>query len=132
MKEQAESPLTVYYDKSCPLCRTEVEGLAAHAPSMRLVDCSAPGFTEAGGVPREAMMSRIHARDAQGRWLRGMDVFAAIYGAAGFRRAARLYGSRALRPLFDRLYPWIADHRQALSRLGLPRLLRLLLTHRAR
>ena len=71
------------------------------------------------------MMARIHARDAAGRWLRGIDVFAAVYRAAGLRRLARLYASRRLRPLFDRLYPWIADNRHYAVGLGLPRLFRL-------
>ena len=117
-------PLTVYYDASCPLCRAEVETLKARDRDdvLELVDCSTPGFAAVGGVTQEAMMARIHARDAQGRWLRGLDVFAAIYAAAGLRFLARLYASAALRPLLDRVYPWIADHRQLLSRLGLPRL----------
>jgi predicted DCC family thiol-disulfide oxidoreductase YuxK len=68
------------------------------------------------------MMARIHARDAGGRWLRGVDVFVVAYRAAGFKTLARIYESRLLRPLFDRLYPWIADHRYLLTRAGLPRL----------
>jgi len=121
-------PLTVYYDASCPLCRAEMETLEsrAMADALRLVDCSAAGFDErtvaAEGITRADLMSRIHARDDAGRWLRGMDVFAAVYAAAGLNVLARIYASRALRPLLDRLYPWIADHRQALSRFGLPQL----------
>jgi predicted DCC family thiol-disulfide oxidoreductase YuxK len=68
------------------------------------------------------MMARIHARDASGRWSSGIDVFEAVYKVAGFARLARLLGSRRLRPLFERLYPWIAANRYRLSRLGLRRL----------
>jgi predicted DCC family thiol-disulfide oxidoreductase YuxK len=124
-------PLTVFYDASCPLCREEIETLKARDcdDRLRLVDCSAAAFDErtcsAQGVTRTMMMGRIHARDVAGRWLVGLDVFAAVYGAAGFRRLARIYGSRRLRPLLDRAYPWIATHRYALSRFGLPRLFRL-------
>ena len=64
------------------------------------------------GVTRDAMMSRIHARDAERRWLRGIDVFAAVYRAAGLPCSRASTRPAALRPLFDRLYPWIADHRQ--------------------
>ena len=118
-------PLTVYYDASCPLCRSEIETLKARDANdaLRVVDCSSPAFdgrAEASeGVTRADMMARIHARDAAGRWLRGMDVFAAVYDAAGLRLLARIYASRILRPAFDRLYPWVADHRQLLSRAGL-------------
>jgi predicted DCC family thiol-disulfide oxidoreductase YuxK len=123
-------PLTVYYDASCPLCRSEMEALKARDADdvLRLVDCSAPAFDEAPcaaeGVTRPMLMARIHARDAGGRWLSGVDVFAAVYRVAGFTILARLYESRPLRPLFDRLYPWIADHRNLLSRWALPRLFR--------
>jgi predicted DCC family thiol-disulfide oxidoreductase YuxK len=123
-------PLTVYYDASCPLCRSEMETLKARDAGnvLRLVDCSASAFNEAPcaaeGVTRPMMMARIHARDAGGRWLRGVDVFAVVYRAAGFTALARIYESRLLRPLFDRLYPWIADHRYLLTRCGLPRLFR--------
>ena len=119
-------PLTVFYDASCPLCRTEIETLKARDDEnlLRLVDCSI-GPAAVDGVTRAEMMTRIHARDASGRWLRGLDVFAAAYRAAGLRTLARIYASPLLRPLFDRLYPWIADNRQMLSRLGLSRLFRL-------
>jgi len=119
-------PLTVYYDASCPLCTAELETLKARDEDglLHLVDCS-KGVVAFEDVTQEQMMARIHARDATGRWLRGMDVFAAVYRAAGLWTFARLYASRWLRPLFDRLYPWIADNRQMLSRLGLSRLFRL-------
>jgi predicted DCC family thiol-disulfide oxidoreductase YuxK len=119
-------PLIVYYDRSCPLCRTEIETLKARDVDglLRLVDCST-GAIAFADVTRDDMMKRIHARDATGRWLRGMDVFAAVYRAAGLRTLARLYASPRLRPLFDRIYPWIADNRGLLSRLGVARAFRL-------
>jgi len=120
-------PVSVYYDASCALCRAEIEAMKSRDAHdrLRLVDCSAADFAAPEGTTRDALMARIHARDANGAWLRGVDVFAAVYEAAGFRRTARLYRSRALRPLFDRLYPWIADRRRMLSALGLPRLFHL-------
>ena len=116
-------PITVYYDASCGLCSAEIEALKSRDAGgrMRLVDCSAADFVAPEGATREALMSRIHAKEASGAWLRGVDVFAAVYEAAGFPRVARLYRSRRLRPLLDRAYPWIADHRRLLSALGLPR-----------
>jgi len=125
-------PLTVYYDASCPLCRAEMETLKARDcdDRLRLIDCSTAAFDArtcaAQGVTRGMMMERIHARDVAGRWLVGLDVFAAVYDAAGFHGLARIYGSRRLRPWLDRAYPWIAAHRYALSRFGLPRLFHLL------
>lgn len=130
-------PLTVFYDASCPLCASEMHALKARDCHGRieLVDCSSPGFSDAGliamGVTREKLMKRIHAHDAYGRWLVGVECFEAVYRAAGLEGAARVWGSRRLRRVFDRLYPWIADHRQALSRLGLHVLVRYVLSRGA-
>jgi predicted DCC family thiol-disulfide oxidoreductase YuxK len=121
-------PLTVYYDKSCPLCSTEMDALCEldWRGRLKLVDCSAEGFDDSTvakeGVTREDMMTRLHARDPEGRWLKGLDAFEAIYGAAGLDRAAGFWGSRTLRPVLGRIYPVVARYRQPLSRLGLHRI----------
>jgi predicted DCC family thiol-disulfide oxidoreductase YuxK len=118
-------PLTIYYDASCPLCATEMHALRDqdHACRLRLVDCSAPGFDDsalaAGGFPRELLMRRIHARDAAGEWYSGVDVFVLAYRGAGIEPVARAFAHPWLRPVWDRLYPWIAHHRTSLSRLHL-------------
>jgi predicted DCC family thiol-disulfide oxidoreductase YuxK len=131
-------PLTVYYDKSCPMCATEmhvIEGLDWRG-RLKLVDCSAPGFEDGAaareGVTREAMMTRLHARDPEGRWLKGLDAFEAVYASAGLEATARFWGDRRLRPVLDRIYPIMARHRQALSRLGLHRVVGALLRAVAR
>jgi len=117
----------VYYDKSCPLCATEMHALREldWRGRLRLVDCSAPDFDGGDaareGISRQAMMSRLHARDPEGRWLTGLDAFEAVYASAGLHGPARFWGSRRLRPLLGRLYPVLARHRQPLSRLGLHR-----------
>lgn len=117
-------PLTVFYDASCPMCAAEMEALKnLDRERLELVDCSAPDFDEtvlAGvGITRVDLMARIHARDAHGRWLVGLDALEAAYRAVDLEHAAGLWGSRRLRPLLDPLYRWVARHRQALSRLGM-------------
>lgn len=118
-------PLTVYYDKSCPLCATEMDALQDldWRGRLRLVDCSAPDFDDRDaareGITREDMMTRLHVRDPEGKWLRGLDAFEAAYAAAGLVQAARFWGDRRLRPVLDRIYPLMARYRQPLSRLGL-------------
>jgi len=130
MKRPLRYPLTVFYDASCPLCASEMHALKAldAAGRVHLVDCSSPDFDEAtllgDGLNRKNLMSRMHARDATGQWFDGLDAFEVIYRAAGLERAARLWGDRRWRPLFDRVYPWIARFRQPLSRLGFPALVR--------
>jgi predicted DCC family thiol-disulfide oxidoreductase YuxK len=126
-------PLTVFYDASCPLCATEMHALRDldAAARLELVDCSAARFSDEGlraeGITRERLMGRMHARDAHGRWLVGIAAFEAIYRAAGLEHAARLWGSPRWRPVFERLYPWVARYRQLLSRLGVHHLVRRLI-----
>jgi predicted DCC family thiol-disulfide oxidoreductase YuxK len=121
-------PLVIYYDASCPLCREEMHALIAHDVQARLqlVDASPAAFedehTRAAGIAHAALMQLIHARDRNGRWYRGVEVFELAYGAAGLGRIAAMWGHPRLRPLWDRLYPWVARFRQPLSRLRLNRL----------
>lgn len=125
MKRPIRYPLTVFYDASCPMCATEMHALRqrdCHG-RLELVDCSAPDFDDTGflaaGVHRQDLMTLIHAHDAYGRWLIGIDCFEAIYRAVGLDAASRVWGHPLLHPLLRRIYPWIARHRQRLSRLGL-------------
>ena len=126
-------PLTLYVDDACPLCHAEMAGLAARdrGACLRVVDCSGRGFGDAdsaaAGLSQAVLLHRLHARDAQGRWLVGIPVFAAAYEAAGIVWMARLLRVRWLRPLWDRGYALVADHRWLLVRLGAPRLLAALL-----
>jgi predicted DCC family thiol-disulfide oxidoreductase YuxK len=119
-------PLTIFYDGSCVLCATEMTALKKldRDGKLELVDCARPDFDDrAFPVNRAALMSRIHARDADGRWLSGVEVLQVAYLAAGLHFAARVWGCPLLRPLWEILYPHIAQNRQMLSRLGLARLL---------
>lgn len=118
-------PLVIYYDASCPLCREEMHALKDHDTGQRLalVDASAPGFADehlaAAGIARDDLMRLIHARDASGRWFIGVQVFELAYAAAGLHAIARLWANPRLRPVWDRLYPWVARLRQPLSALRL-------------
>jgi predicted DCC family thiol-disulfide oxidoreductase YuxK len=132
MKSTVSFPLTIYYDASCPLCASEMHALktADTGGNLILIDCSCPAFDDRSpiycGITRESMLRLIHARDASGRWLRGVEVFEAAYDAAGFTALARLWGHPRLRPLWEKLYPWVARNRYLLSRLGTPRIFDLL------
>lgn len=139
-------PLRIYYDRSCPLCAQEMHALVAHdhAGRIELVDCSRADFDpaaeegtaasstpraalaageapDAGKPTRAALMAIIHARDAEGRWYRGVEVFVHAYAAVGLDAMARLWAHPWLRPFWERAYPWFARNRQWLSRLGTAR-----------
>jgi len=121
-------PLRIYYDASCPLCRTEMHTLKRYDIKQRLelVDCSPEDFSDEfsvnAGYQRAEMMKLIHARDAQGQWLIGVAVFEAAYGTTGIIGMEKIWANRFLRPLWDRIYPWIADNRMFLSKLGLTKM----------
>lgn len=115
--------LTVYYDASCPICRSEILNIKVHdeRDNLCLVDCSSPDFCDARfrreGISREDMMARLHARDLQGVWFKGADAMGMIYRTAGIRWAADLWERHTL---LRRIYPWFARNRQILSLTGIP------------
>ncbi|MEO6171677.1 MAG: DUF393 domain-containing protein [Arenimonas sp.] len=124
----ASYPIRIYYDHSCPLCRTEMFALKQYDVKERLdlVDCSPTDFhdkfAQLAGYERTAMMRLIHARDADGQWMIGVPVFEAAYGATGIIGMEKMWANPMLRPFWNRIYPWIADHRMFLSKLGVTRL----------
>ncbi len=117
-------PLTIYYDASCPICVQEVNLLKEfdREDKLQLVDCSPTQFVGAGGYSRDAMMKLIHGQTADGQWLIGAPVFAAAYSAAEMAFMSRMWGNARLQPLWRAVYPWIANNRQFLSKLGLTHL----------
>lgn len=117
-------PLTIFYDASCPVCREEIGLLQRYDTEQRLAfeDCSPPNYTPPSDAPthvtRAAMMSLIHARDAQGHWLVGAPVFAAAYAGCGFAEFAWAWGHPRLQKFWAVVYPLVARHRMLISRLG--------------
>lgn len=124
-------PLTIYYDASCPMCKTEMETIKEtdFNNQLVLVDCSADAFDEPAFCPtnKAEMMERIHAQDANGLWIKGVEVFEAAYAAAGFKTISRFWGSKNLRPILSCAYAIIADNRHWLSKTPLPYLMNVLL-----
>lgn len=118
-------PMTVYWDRSCDLCRGEIEALNLEAYGFTLSDCSAPGFHDehaaACGITPQDMLNALHLCDADGVWYRGIDAFEIIYRRAGHAAVANWLSRPALRPLNDAMYATVARNRRWLSRLGLAR-----------
>lgn len=112
-------PLTLYYDGACPLCLAEMRNLMLRNERdqrLRFVDIAAPDFETPTGVTREALGQLLHAQAADGTWLRGVATFVAMYEAVGISWVARSLSAPGLRPLADRLYPWVARHRHLFPR----------------
>jgi predicted DCC family thiol-disulfide oxidoreductase YuxK len=121
-------PLTIYFDASCRLCNSEMQNIKIHDVDNQLIliDCSAPEFDEAKfkviGLTRKQMMNKMHAQDAEGKWVIGVAAFEVIYQTVGMAFVAKMWGGSLTRPLAERLYPWVVKHRYILSQVGLPKL----------
>ncbi len=105
-----ESPsLTVCYNGACPVCRAEMERYQRIAGPLALPlgwnDINtAPALFERHGIDFDTAMRRLHAVDAEGRLIRGIDVFVAIWRVLPrYRRAAAIVGSPLVRP-----FAWLA------------------------
>lgn len=116
-------PLTVFYDHSCVLCRSEIENLSARDWQGNLVmtDCSGENF-DSSRLPfdQATLLGSIHALDAKGEWLRATDVFVVCYRSAQMQGIAKVFAFA--KPLLELVYPWIAKHRHFFATLGVHRL----------
>ena len=81
-----------------------------------LVDISAPAFDASRyGRTLDELMTRMHAVDGEGRTLVAMDAVRAAYTAVGLGWLVAPTRWPLLKPLFDRLYAWIACNRYRLD-----------------
>ncbi|MDH5855896.1 thiol-disulfide oxidoreductase DCC family protein [Lampropedia aestuarii] len=111
-------PLTVFYDHSCQLCRSEMHNIKArdHADVLRLVDAS-----DATALARHStdklqqdLMALLHARDAAGVWYVGVDAFVVIYQATDMGWVGRVLNWPGVHALAKALYPSVARNRYRL------------------
>lgn len=116
-------PLTLLYDRACPVCRLEMDGLRdrARPGSLRFVDISAEGFDASPyGVSLDAMREAICAVSADGRLIQGVEVLRLAYAAAGLGWVLRPTAWPGLRQVFDQAYRVFARHRYEVSRVAAP------------
>jgi predicted DCC family thiol-disulfide oxidoreductase YuxK len=101
-----ETPaLTVCYNGACPVCRGEMEKYqriaSAHALPLGWNDFNtAPELFRRHDIDFDTAMRRLHAVDAGGKLIRGIDVFIAIWRVLPrYRWAAAIVGLPLVRPL---------------------------------
>jgi len=116
--DEAEPGLTVWHDGGCPLCRREIALMRRLDRSGRIVFVDA---TEAALEPseRNRLLSRFHAREADGPMLDGAAAFAAMWRQVPLLRplglAARWPPALAV---LEWLYGGFLRFRPALQRLA--------------
>lgn len=110
--------LTVYYDGSCPLCRTEIRHYASQKGAERLcfVDVTDMDGDLGEDLDRNSALARFHVRRADGTLLSGAAGFTAIWQMLPrWRWAAKLSRIPGVPVLLELAYraflplrPWIA------------------------
>ena len=127
-------PVKVFYDASCAICAQEMQQFKRcdQHNQLQLIDCSSPRFSLAqyhiANMTQTRMMSEMHVQRADGSWLKGAAAVEFLYRLMGFTRIANLWQRRWI----QRCYPWIANHRQWLSRIGLDKLWMMMLKRSAK
>jgi predicted DCC family thiol-disulfide oxidoreductase YuxK len=112
-------PMTVYYDASCQLCNGEMSNLMLRNTEGLLVfvDASPVDFiSPVPGATRDELMNMIHAVQADGTVVRGVEVFRLSYGAVGLGWVTAPTAWPVLRQLADRAYPWLVRNRYRIPR----------------
>jgi predicted DCC family thiol-disulfide oxidoreductase YuxK len=105
MTAKTQSPLTVYYDGACPVCRREIgfyqkrTGGAVSYCDVAAEVCPAPD------LGREEALQRFHVRLADGALVSGARAFLALWGQTpGFKAASKLLSPRPVVALLDLAY----------------------------
>lgn len=114
----AETPLKLFYDGQCPLCSREIEFLISliSPRKVEFIDISSPSFSTDGlGKTQAELMAEIHALEASGKWLKGMEAFRAVYAASPYGILGKLSALPGIRQVFDFIYAIFARNRLRLT-----------------
>lgn len=105
MTAKTQSPLTVYYDGACPVCRREI-GFYQKRTGGGVSYCDVA--TEACPAPdldRDQALQRFHVRLPDGSLVSGASAFLALWRATpGFRLPARLLSAKPVVAMLDVAY----------------------------
>lgn len=116
--------MMIFYDGNCPICCAKRDFLQRRDRHKKLAftDIRASDF-QGSEIPVaiDVLEREIHSIRPDGRILRGMEVIRAAYQEIGLGWLVKPTGWPLLRPLFDRLYAWIARNRTRISNFLKPR-----------
>lgn len=113
-----ESRTVIFFDGSCPLCRSEIQMYRRHdaAGALCLVDVSDSNAAMPAALDRETAMGRFHIIAGEGQILSGAAAFVEVWRQLpGWRWVAKIASLPGLTPLLEFGYraflptrPWIA------------------------
>jgi predicted DCC family thiol-disulfide oxidoreductase YuxK len=81
LQQSSHSPLTVFYDGSCPLCTAEI-GIYKDADTndlLNMIDVSSHTFSGDDQITQQAAMARFHVRLEDGQQLSGARAFIEVW-----------------------------------------------------
>jgi predicted DCC family thiol-disulfide oxidoreductase YuxK len=110
--------LEVFFDGECPLCAKEIAFVRRLDRSSRVLftDIAAPGFDAASiGRTQDDLMARIQARNPDGSFIEGVEVFRRMYAAVGLSPLVALTRLPGITQLLDAGYRWFAKNRLRLT-----------------
>ena len=111
--------MTILYDGHCPLCSREIAWLRnRESCHLAFQDVHADGFDPTIlGVSLNDLLAEIHGINAEGALIKGIDVFAIAYSAAGLEWLAAPLRWSWSRPVLKWFYSWFARYRTPLASL---------------
>ncbi|MEM1372334.1 MAG: DUF393 domain-containing protein [Pseudomonadota bacterium] len=127
MSASSAAPVEVFFDGSCPLCRSEIAIYQRRASSqdVQFTDVSmahAAGRDVAPGLDAETAMARFHVRDRDGRLLSGAVAFAALWRAVpGFKLLGRVAALWGVRHILEAAYRGFLVIRPSVQRFAVSR-----------
>ena len=105
--EHENGRTTVYYDGSCPICRTEIDFMRRRDRDGRVefADIAADPAVLPAELTSERAMARFHVRGADGSIRSGADGFAAMWSELpALRPLARVARLPGVLPVLELLY----------------------------
>lgn len=111
-EKQGRVKISMYYDDTCVLCRTEAHNMKLRQPAnIRLIPVE-EGLDElaTAGFSREDAMTYMCLQDSNGNWYTHMDAVRMLYKTAEVKWAGFLF-LPVVKQMGDFVYPYVARNR---------------------
>ncbi|MCF2910812.1 DUF393 domain-containing protein [Pseudoalteromonas sp. DL2-H2.2] len=111
------SELTIFYDGTCPLCVKEMTALAKRdkATCIKTVDIYSDEFTNYPTIDPDKANTILHALDAQGNLMFGLDVTHQAWRLVGMGWLYAPLRWPVIKPIADKFYLLFAKNRYRIS-----------------
>jgi predicted DCC family thiol-disulfide oxidoreductase YuxK len=119
MDEEPKYPITIFYDGACGICRREMENYRTKDKNTRLkfINANHPNFDpKSEGLDPIKILDYIYAKDQNGKVVYGVDAFAWIWEACGYKFLPILVRLPLIRELARAFYRLFARYRYEISR----------------